>query len=125
MAEQQESNRATQRKSRSDLFLIIGILSILVGFFTFFIPWIWGIPLLIAGLPMRRNKGQKERKTTFFNSNYGNGTSRGHRTNKNQVCFKTSRYRRLGILIENAAGKGDINQDKIINWESRNVKAFS
>ena len=35
MAEQQEKDQTAKRKSRSDLFLIIGILSILIGFLVF------------------------------------------------------------------------------------------
>jgi|GEM_PF-2142489 len=69
MAEQQESNQTTKTKFHSDLFLVIGILSILIGFFTFFIPWIWGIPLTIAGLIMRRKdkaKGKRKEKLPFL-----------------------------------------------------------
>jgi len=61
MAKQQESDQVTQRKSRNKIFLIIGIISIIIGFFTFLIPWVWGIPLTIAGLIMRRKeKGGKK-----------------------------------------------------------------
>lgn len=38
-----------KRRSRGKIFLVIGIISILIGFFTFFIPWLWGIPLTIVG----------------------------------------------------------------------------
>lgn len=63
------SAEIAKRKSRSDIFLIVGILSILIGFFTFLIPWIWGIPLTIAGLMMRRKekrKGKRKEKLPFL-----------------------------------------------------------
>ncbi len=61
MAEQQESDQTAKRKSRSDIFPVIGILSIIGGFFTLLIPWIWGIPLTVAGLIiMRRKERSKE-----------------------------------------------------------------
>ena len=69
MAEQQESSESAKRKSYSDIFLIIGILSILIGFFTFLIPWIWGIPLTIAGIMMRRKeKGRKRTQSSNIES---------------------------------------------------------
>lgn len=32
------------------IFLVGGIVLIIVGFFTMFIPWIYGVPLFIIGL---------------------------------------------------------------------------
>lgn len=61
------SAEIVKRRSRGKIFLIIGIISILIGFFTFFIPWLWGIPLTIAGLVMRREeKGKKKEKLPFL-----------------------------------------------------------
>lgn len=43
------------------LFLIIGIISVIVGLFTFF-PLIWGIPLTILGVVMASVGGKAKRR---------------------------------------------------------------
>ena len=62
------SAQIAKRRSRGKIFLIIGIISILIGLFTLF-PLIWGIPLTIAGIMMRRKekrKGKREEKLPFL-----------------------------------------------------------
>lgn len=43
------------------LFMVIGILSIIVGFF-FFLPFIWGIPLTLVGIVMVAVGGKEVRR---------------------------------------------------------------
>lgn len=63
------SAKLAEGRSPGGIFLIIGIISILIGFFTFFIPWLWGIPLTITGLIMRRKEkteGKNKGKLPFL-----------------------------------------------------------
>lgn len=106
MAEEQESNQAAKRQFRSDIFLIIGIISILIGFFTLLIPWIWGIPLTIAGLMMRR-KEKGEKKLPFLTRITEMGPLGAIEWIKTKFVSKHHVIGDWGILIGGGVGKAE------------------
>ena len=118
------SAEIAKRRFRSDIFLTIGILSILIGFFTFLIPWIWGIPLTIAGL-MGRRKEKGKKKLPFLTRITEMGPLGAIERIKARFVSKHHVIGDWGILIEDGAGKADVNQVTIIIWEPRNVNVFS
>ena len=102
------SAEIAKRRFRSDIFLTIGILSILIGFFTFSIPWIWGIPLTIAGLLMRRKEKGKKKLPFLTWITEGEPLGPIERI-KTKFVSKHHVIGDWGILIEDEAGKGDVN----------------
>lgn len=108
------SAEIAKRRFRSDIFLTIGILSILIGFFTFLIPWIWGIPLTIAGIMMRRKEKGKKKLPILTRITQIEPLGAIDRI-KAKFVSKHNVIGDWGILIGGAAGKGDANQDKIVD----------